>query len=386
MVIQDTSNDYRDLLRVLGMPFQIASLMFVGFSSLFLSLFLGGDLIRLVMSIAAVLLLLVWLTQYALTLIDDAANGVRETRAASVEMASSFTDARAWIHPGLGVATWVALYLHPDWPRVPVIAGAAALLPASLGAIAMSGHALHALHPVEMARVVRGMGILYPLTVVFFLACGLLGLIVVQRSGSLFLAIAVVELLLLLVYAGLGGVLYLRRRELGFEPRQSPERLAQRAEDERRVERQKFIDGLYRDVRVRESTRAVADITKWLQDTKPEHLRGDLHAILEAGKEWSGAPREYPRMLRGLVPVLLAQRQPALALSVAEAALEKAADFSLETEDQTSALAAYALQTGRRRAAARLLDNFLRREGAVQPGPSLQALRERLQSDTSGSR
>ena len=71
--------------------------------------------------------------------------------------------------------------------------------------------------------------------------------------------IASLQLLLLLVYAAIGGALYERRLELGFEPRISPERAAERVEAERLARRQQFIDGLYKDLRVREAPRAVAE-------------------------------------------------------------------------------------------------------------------------------
>ena len=211
MVIQDTRHDLRDLLRCLAMPFQLQSLIFVVLTSALLSFFTGGDLIRLVVSLAAIWMLLVWLTQYALHIIDDAANGVREAQTASVEMATAFLDARAWVHPTLAVAIAVMLYLNPSWPRVPVLIGAAILFPASLGASAMTGHALHALHPGEIARVMRGMGVFYPLVVAFVLGCALVGLLIAQRTDSRFIVVASMEMLVLLAYAGLGGALYLRR-------------------------------------------------------------------------------------------------------------------------------------------------------------------------------
>jgi hypothetical protein len=88
-------------------------------------------------------------------------------------------------------------------------------------------------------------------------------------------------------------------------------------------------------------------------------------------------------MLRGLLPVLLDLRQQGLALQAAEAGIAQAAEFCAETEPHTIELVSYALQTGRRRAAARLLENYLQRIGDAAPGQHLQALRERLQTGSS---
>lgn len=380
MVTLDTDHDLRDLARCLAMPFQLQSLVFVALTSTFLGLFIGGGLIRLVTSLLAIWLLLVWLTQYALHIIDDAANGVRESQTASVEMITSFLDARAWVHPALAVALGVALYFNPQWPRFPVLLGAAVIFPASLGACAMTGYALHALHPGEIARVMRGLGIFYPLVVSFMLCCALLGLVIVQHTESMFLIVAVIEMLLLVAYAGLGGALYLRRRELGFEPRLSPERIAERQESERQAERQRFVDELYKDLRVRESARAAGNAERWLRASKPEHLKGDLHAILEAGRRWS-EPREYPRMLRGLLPVMLDMKQPALAFTLVEAGLASTPAFAPATEAEALVLIRYAQQTGRRRAARQLLENFLGANSAAQPSAQLLALKSAMDDE-----
>jgi hypothetical protein len=209
--------------------------------------------------------------------------------------------------------------------------------------------------------------------VVFVLGCAWLGRVVAQRLDSTILSVATTEMLLLLVYAGIGGVLYVRRRELAFEPRQSPERIAQREEEERRGTRQQFIDGLYKDLRVRESPRAVANAARWLRESKAEHLKGDVHAILQAGTLWN-EPREYPRFLRGLLPVMLEMKQPMLAMSIVDAGLAAASGFAPATESETVALVNYAQHTGRRRVAQTLLGNYLKNPPAGEPSDALRAL------------
>jgi hypothetical protein len=372
LAIEHSRNDMSELLRALAMPFQLASLLFVLLTSVVLGFFIGGGLVRLIVSIATILLMLVWLTQYALHLIDDAANGVRDTRAASAEMATAFLDARAWVHPALAVAVAVLLYLKPELPVMPTLIGAALLFPASIGACAMTGHALDAVNPIELARVMRGFGIWYPVVAAFVLACAALGLLAARRLDSMILTVAAIEMLLLLVYAGTGGVLFVRRRELGFEPRQSPERIAQREEEERRATRQQFVDGLYKDLRVRESARAASSAARWLRESRPEHLKGDLHAILQAGLQWN-EPREYPRFLRGLLPVLLELKQPMLAMAIVDAGLNAASTFAPASESETVALVNYAQHTGRRRVAHALLQNYLKAP-AGEPGAALKAL------------
>ncbi len=71
------------MLRVLAMPFQMASLLFVAASSLLLGLVISmgnGLMTTAVLSLFVIWTMLVWLTNYALRLIDDAANGVARSQ------------------------------------------------------------------------------------------------------------------------------------------------------------------------------------------------------------------------------------------------------------------------------------------------------------------
>lgn len=372
-----------DLLKVLAMPFQLGSLLFVAASSLLLGLLIslgGPSLATAILSLYAIYAMLVWLTNYALRLIDDVANGVREASAASVEMLSNpFLDTRCWVHPVIAVGLGAMHYFNPSWPAWPTLLVATLLFPASIGACAMSGHARDALNPAAMVRVVLGLGPWYAGLVAFIALCALLGTVLAQLLSLGALLIAGEQLLLLVVYAAIGGALYERRIELAFEPRVSPERKADMAEAARVAQRQDFLDGLYNDVRLRETRRAVASVGQWLAGRDPNERAGDLQAILKAGQGWKEL-REYPRLLQGLVAVLLELKQPALAYMVAETGLGASSAFTPDSEADAAALVSYALDTGRRRGAAQLLENFLRRPGApTEPGPPLAALRARLQ-------
>lgn len=372
-----------ELLKVLAMPFQLGSLLFVAASSLLLGLILyigGPNIATAVLSIYAIFSMLVWLTNYALRLIDDVANGVREASAASVEMLSNpFLDSRCWVHPAIAAALGTMHYMNPSWPTWPTLLGVTLLFPLSIGACAMSGHARDALNPASMLRVALGLGPWYVLLLGLVAICALLGVTLAKLLPLGTLLIAAEQLLLLVVYAAIGGALYERRIELAFEPRMSPERKADIAEAERVAGRQQFLDGLYNDLRVRETKRALASTRQWLAERGPNERTGDLQAILKAGASWKDL-REYPRLVEGLVPVMLELKQPALAYTVAEAALAANPGFTADSEASATTLVNYALATGRRRGAAQLLENYLRRADApAEHGPQLAALRARLQ-------
>lgn len=369
-----------DLLKILAMPFQLASLLFVALTSLltgFLLSMAGGSLILLLMVLVALWLMLVWLTNYALQMLDDAANGVHKAATASAEMfADPFADARCWVHPGLAAGLTLMHYTRPELPIAPTLVIAALVFPASMGACVMSGRALDALNPVAIANVMRGLGFWYlPLTL-FTALCVALAVLATRSLPAGPVLVAILELLLLLAYAGIGGAVYLRRFELGFAPRVSPERREEREHRARELERQQFLDALYKDLRVRETSRAIVASNARLKQVPAIELAEELRDLLAAGRQWN-EPREFPRLLRGLLPTLVELRQPALALGAADAALAANAEFAPPDEATTLALADYALQTGRRRGATRMLENFLKASQAA-PSARLDAMRARL--------
>jgi hypothetical protein len=174
---------------------------------------------------------------------------------------------------------------------------------------------------------------------------------------------------------------YLRRIDVGFEPKVSPERTDARVAHERNLERQRMIDGLYRDLRVREVASAIATSSQWLVAAAPTELRSEVLAILAAGASWS-EPRGFSQLLRGMIAQLIAMKQLPLAFAATEAGLNANPLFFPADESQAVAMIRHAQAIGRKRVAATLLTNFLAGiAGKSQPGRELLELRDRLQVD-----
>jgi hypothetical protein len=367
-----------ELLKALGMPFHVSSLLFVGTTSLLLALIITA---ATMLAIPAMALILIWFTQFTFTLIDDAVNGKKETAPASAEMLSPWGDMRCWVHPMLTLAIGLGLMLQPQIPRVPVLVACALLFPASLGAIALTGRAIDALNPLALVRVMRGLAHYYLLAVLWVVSCVALGVLVTMSGMWLFLQLVAVQLLLLLTCAFIGGAVYVRRVELGFEPLVSPERTALREEHDRTTQRQHMIDTLFNEVRMRHQAGALATVRQWIEKAAPHQLPDDMKAVLAAGASWS-EKRGYAALLRELAPLLIAMRQPGLAFAAVEAGLAAAPGFTLEQESAAVTMIRYALQTGRKRLAATLLANFMGSTAiAGTPCAELLELQARLQKE-----
>lgn len=372
-------SELSDLLRALALPFTLPSLLFVAISSGLLALVLTLPLplptaIRALLALVLLWVMLVWLMRYAFRMIDDAANGVREAAVADGDMTSPFGDPRCWVHPVIGVALMTLHTLRPQWPVAPTLLLAALLFPPSIAASAMSGRALDALNPLAIARVIGGLGVWYLPTVIgTMLIAGVLVLFA-SMLGLRWITIAAGELLLLLTYALIGGAVYLRRIELGFAARISPERAAESAAHERDVRRQHMLDDLYEAVRAHDTPRALADLERWLQGAAVHQLHDDVREVIAAVKQWN-EPRQGARLLRALLPVLIRQRQSALAFQAAQAGLALDAGFAPTDEASAVAIVEYAVQTGQRRTGVRLLENFIAAlpEGASEQMKALRA-------------
>jgi hypothetical protein len=365
------------LLRAMAFPLHMSSVLFIVISSLILALITRGQGAALLMSILPIYMMMVWLTQFAFTMIDDVANGRREAATATVEMLSPFGDPRCWVHPALAALLAILLYWQPQIPQAPVLVAAWLLFPASIGAIAVSSRVFDALNPIAIWQVMRGLGPYYVLLLVATLMGGALGLWIAQSDLWSVVRFALCELLLLEVYALIGGTLHLRRLELGFEPVSNPERELEQVEVDRELRRQKVFDDVYRKLRVRETPKAIAAAREWFESLPNIELQRDLAALVEASRSW-GEPRALGNFAQGLITHFLAARQPALALAVAEEAARQASGFAPALESDAIALARYAQQTGRKGVARILLQNFSAKLKDQPPGADLLALQQQL--------
>jgi hypothetical protein len=365
------------LLRAMAFPLHMSSVLFVAISSLILALITRGQGAAILMAILPIYMMMVWLTQFAFTMIDDVANGRREAATATVEMLSPFGDPRCWVHPALAALLAILLFWKEQIPHAPVLVAAWLLFPASIGAIAVSSRVFDALNPIAMWQVIRGLGPYYVLLLVATLLAGALALWIAQSDLWSVARFALCELLLLEVYALIGGTLHLRRLQLGFDPISNPERELQQAEIDRQLRRQKVFDDIYGKLRVRETARASATAREWFEALPTVELQRDVAALLEASRSWS-EPRAFGTFAQGLITQLLAARHPGLALATAEEATRQASFFAPGLESDVVALARYALQTGRRTTARTLLRNFVANLKDQNPGTDLLALQQQL--------
>lgn len=288
--------------------------------------------------------LLSMLFNYAYETLEDVANGMREPPVASVESLGPFE-----LRPIVQVALCAVVY------KLAMLAGVAtgsaialfalALLPASIGVLGTTGRWLAAVDPVMLLRTVKGLGWCYPLIVAVAVAYAA-AVLALSRTASDFVWFAAGEFAVLSLFSLIGGAFHLRRLQLGFEPRRSPERMADVAEMQRLARLDHMLDDMFVSIRARKSAESIRPLQAWLTAADAAHLAQDTRAVIAQALQWN-SPRGLEAVARALVSELLRRKRPDLALEVVNAAVGQQPQFAVESAAERVQIARYAASLGR---------------------------------------
>jgi hypothetical protein len=365
------------LLRALSMPFHLTSLLFVGFVAVLLALLwsVGGALSLI--PLFGTFFLLSWLNKYAFAQLEQAALGVSDAPVASVEMLGPFGGVRSWVHPVLAGGVLLLMGVVPQAGRAAIAVAALLLFPSSVGVLAITHRVIDAVNPLALWRVMVGMGCTYLLLVAAVGGVIVSGTVVWGLPVAGVLRYAVLEVLLLCLYSLIGGTIFVRRSELGFEPRVSPECDAEKVELAYAQRRQVMMDEVCGVVRVRDGARAGAVLKQWLVEAGEQNLHLDVPTILDQAMRFPER-RGLATVARTLISHLLQVRRLSLALTVMEAVSAVADDFTPESEPEMVALAGYAVQAGRRSLARAMIERWAKYAGNASLSDAARRLREKL--------
>ena len=330
-----------DYLRVLLVPFTPTSLMLVAiFSVLMTFLGLGG-----MYGIFGSVFMQIWMLKYGYVLIEHIADGATEPPVMSTEMLSPF-ETRPWLQLGLiCLGAWIC-YLIGGKPAVVLGIVLILLLPASIAVLGVGEPVYQAMNPVTLIRLVHGLGPYY-LLILGAIAIYAVIITLLTRLDVWALFLYAVRLLCEISFFSLiGGCLYLRRKEIGFEPSRSPERAAARAEYERLKLRAKMVDEIFQLVRIGKHVDATRPLAQWLNDLDGSLLVRDGLHVAEQAARW-----DYTQCLNTiastLIRAMLRAGRADAALSVFELLRARKADLTLDSAPDLRILIDYAESTGR---------------------------------------
>ena len=330
-----------DYLRVLLVPFTPTSLLLVGTFSVLMTFFGSAGYYGIIGS----LFLQVWILKYCYVLIEHIADGAAEPPVMSTDMLSPF-ESRPWLQLGLVcLGGWVC-YLIGGKAGITLSIALILLLPASIAVLGVGEPVLQAVNPVTLLRLVRGLGPYY-LAILASVPVygGLLWLIDRLDVWTVF-SYAARLLCEISFFSLIGGCLYLRRKQIGFEPSRSPERTAAREEYERLKLRAKMLDEVFQLVRIGKHVDATRPLARWLSDLDEALIVRDGLYVAEQAARW-----DYTASLNTIASTLIRHMLRAgradAALSVFELLRARAQSLTLDSAPDLRTLIEYTEGTGR---------------------------------------
>jgi hypothetical protein len=355
-----------ETLKYLLIPLRGASLALIVIFSILLLIAAAGGLLGLPLA----LLTVSWFFKYGFALLDHVADGVNEPPVLSYEMLNPINESRP-----LGLVLIVFAFgalaeMLGDWLGGSVTAALHALgvllLPAVIMTQAASGF-WRSLNPWVLLQIVARVPGSYALILVvlagfWWLAAGLVSWL---PDAELPFAVAIpvpesVRIAILMYawlasFAMIGGVLFVRRRELEFEPAHSPERAAEKAQREQQRQLDYLIDHIFAQWRGGAYGNAWRTIETHLKNS--ERPYDELRALYARAERWPDG-RLAHRLAQELVPQLLSARRTGDALDIVRSQLRTNSNFKPTASGDAIKLIELARDAGDRRTARLLLTGF----------------------------
>jgi hypothetical protein len=355
-----------EVLKFLLIPLRGASIVLIALFSILLLIAAAGGLLGLPLA----LIVVSWFFKYGFALLDQVADGVNEPPVLSYEMVNPANESRP-----LGLLLVVAVYYGVtealgrwlDGGTMTVVRGAGLLsLPAIIMAQATGGF-MRSLNPVVLWQIVTRVPGSYALILAVLAAFWWLARMLVTWLPAAELPfsiaiplpegvrIAVLMYAWLACFAMMGGVLFVRRVELGFEPSHSPERDAEKAQRERQREIDHLVDRIFAEWRGGAYGNAWRSIEAHLQ--KSPRSSDDLRELLQRAAQWPDR-RLAHRLAQEMLPQLLVARRTGDALNVVRTHLQLDVNFRPLASADAIRLIELARDAGDRRTARMLLVGF----------------------------
>ena len=331
-----------DYLRVLLVPFHTTTAIMVAVFALLLAFFLhfGG-----IYGLFASVIIQIWILKYCYVLIENIADGAIEPPVMDQDMLSPF-ESRPWMQVALVVAGLMLCKFVGGNAGIALGIVLLALFPASVALLGMGDNVFQAANPLSLFRVVRGLGPMYLLLLGAMMA--IIGIDFLLDRLPLWSVIDMAILLFCEVgfFGLIGACIWLRRRQLGFEPSRSPERAAARLESEGGKRRAKMLDEVFQQTRMGKHVDATGPLAQWLRDADNAVAVRDALHVAEQALKWK-TPTALNPIGSTLIRNLLRFGRPDAALAVFEMFRAQHPHFTMDSAPDLRTLAEYAESVGK---------------------------------------
>jgi hypothetical protein len=279
----------------------------------------------------------------------------------------------------LGLIYAAVKFTETTWgftPAALVAVLAAFAFSASVAVLGLERNILLAIYPVAIARMIRGLGVVY-LLVLLVIGAYVVGIgMLVKWLSFMPLELALAMFGILSIFSVLGGALYERRNELGIATRKSPERAEEQAREAELRRSHALVTEAYGQMRAGSHTKAWALLQDWLASRG--HAISDYHWLCEHVAHWHDS-RYSNRLTEDYVDKLLQLKDRGRALDVVRQRMDEDPSFRPKTAAATLSIAQLAAQGGGLPRIARMLVADFDTRFPDDPGVgAARALAERL--------
>jgi hypothetical protein len=355
-----------ETLKYLLVPLRGAAIALIGIFSVLLLMAAAGGLLGLPLG----LIVISWFFKYGFALLDQVADGVNEPPVLSYEMVNPANESRPLgllltVAAFYGASEALGQWLGSEVITVLRVVGLL-LLPAVIMGQAAGGF-LQSLNPLALMQLVARVPGSYALIIAVLAGFWMLATALVTWLPDAELPFAIhiplpegVRLAVLMYawlasFAMIGGVLYVRRAELGFEPSHSPERDERKADRQRQRHIDQLVGRIFAEWRGGAYGNAWRTIEAHLQQSaRPSD---ELSALFQRAEQWPDRRLAY-RLAQELLPHLLKARRTGDALNIVRSQLQADANFRPLASGDAIKLIELARDAGDRRTSRMLLAGF----------------------------
>jgi hypothetical protein len=306
-------------------------------------------------------LLLSWFFKYCFAMLDAVVAGHKEMPVMSVEMLNPVDEQRPLLQAmivSIGfIASWWVYHSVGPVPGLALGALLVVALPANVALLAISDSWVHALSPLAIGRIMKGLGVTYAGLLVVTLGGLSVILTLALTLDSLMLVLALAQLLFLTMFCYIGGAVFESRVDLQLNTRTFDERLAERDERHHAAERAAILDRTYSLLRLKRRIEAWAHIEGWMRKHCPDtHPFTEYHALQEATCSWD-EPIIGDKVTNEYLGKLLANGETGMALEALQIRLNSNPSYYPQGQAYATRLGELATLSGRKALTRQLLAN-----------------------------
>ena len=236
-------------LHYLSLPLRTTGLILIAVLSVVLLIAMRAGLTGTLLALVSFMALI----KYAYVLLERVANGATEPPVMSLEMVSPFEGIESLVHLVLAILTaGAAIRLRQageSWWAAALCLMVLLVMPASVGALGLTGSAVQAFNPRKLWAIVRELGGVYAAILAVAIGYGFALTLLARLDVPTLLLTAIGMFAWLSIYSFIGGALYEARDGLGHEPIDSPERRGGKVDRALERERLRLFDTIYAEAR-----------------------------------------------------------------------------------------------------------------------------------------